>query len=54
MVEAADNNELDKLYTLQFELEGTADGENNELRPDQYLQFTDISLSLPAGLSINL
>lgn len=54
VVEAANNNELDKLYTLQFELEGTADGENNELRPDQYLQFTDISLSLPDGLSINL
>lgn len=53
-IEATENNDLDKLYTLQFELEGTATGDNNELRPDQYLQFTNIVLSLPEGVSIKI
>lgn len=53
-IKATENNDLDKLYTLQFELEGTAAGDNNELRPDQYLQFTDIVLSLPEGVSIKI
>ncbi|MBR2377882.1 MAG: hypothetical protein IKA91_00390, partial [Bacteroidaceae bacterium] len=53
-IEATENNDLDKLYTLQFELEGTATGNNNELRPDQYLQFTNIVLSLPEGISIKI
>lgn len=53
-IKAIENNDLDKLYTLQFELEGTAASDNNELRPDQYLQFTDIVLSLPEGVSIKI
>ena len=53
-IKAIENNDLDKLYTLQFELEGTAASDNNELRPDQYLQFTDIVLSLPVGVSIKI
>ena len=51
-IEAAEENELHKLYTLQYKLSAHASGENNELRSDQYLQFTDIALSLPQGISI--
>ena len=54
IVSATANNELDKLYTLQYELAGRAAGDSNELRPDQYLQFTDITLSLPQGISVML
>lgn len=53
-IKAVENNELDKLYTLQFEIKGAASSENNELRPDQYLQFTNIALSLPEGVSIKI
>ena len=54
VIEAAEENELNKLYTLQYKLSAKASGENNELRSDQYLQFTDITLSLPQGISIML
>ncbi|MBE6306898.1 MAG: hypothetical protein E7084_04520 [Bacteroidales bacterium] len=52
VVSAEAGNDLDKLYTLRYVLSGNAGGESNSLRPDQYLQFSDIKLSLPEGITV--
>ena len=51
---ADSENELHKLYTVRFELNGKAGGESNELRPDQYLQINNIVLGLPNGITFDL
>lgn len=47
-------NELHKLYTLRYELDGRAGTSNNDLRPDQYLQIKNVVLGLPEGATLSM
>jgi hypothetical protein len=53
-IKANSDDALLEVYTLKYEIIGSANSDNSALRPDQYIQLSDITLHLPQGVEIDL